>query len=214
MGGSCTKEVQEALQGAVKNHLTDMSEQTMGNQERQSGGIRLLDLHGGGTASVFIGAVFGLLVGGALATWITRRAMLPWKELAVSHANAKGEPLISTSTAAASARLKELNAATQANIGMARITEIREDGDQHQRRRGSSDDVRRLARKIDKLEVASERLHRRAIPLPPPSPSPLLPYWPAHAAPSPAASMGQISPCQQTTAAATPGSHFAASPQP
>ena len=219
MGGSCTKEVQEALNGAVKNHLTDMSQQVLGNEERQSGGIRLVDMHGGGAASIFIGAILGLLMGGAIATWITRKAMMPWKNLAVAHARLKGEPLLTINRAAASARLNQLNAAPPSSVGVARISEVRDDDDDiRRRRRGSSDDVRRLAQKINRLEVASERLQRRAIPLPPPSPSPSQVYLPVHAAaPSPAPSMASIAhipPCQQTAPTPSPSGHFVPSPQP
>ena len=163
----------------------------------------------------------GLLMGGAIATWITRRAMMPWKNLAIAHTRTKGEPLLTVNRATALARLNQLNTAPPASVGVARITEVRSDDDEiRRRRRGSSDDVRRLAQKINRLEVASERLQRRAIPLPPPSPSPSQVCWPVHAAaPSPApsmASLGQIPPYQQTMAAPTssPSGHFAPSQQP
>ena len=98
MGGCLSQEISDAVKsqcnGAaadVKDHLTDLSTQIMGGEERQSGGIRLLDLHGGGAGSFIAGAVIGVIAGGAITAIFVRRMARPWKRLATAHEQAASD---------------------------------------------------------------------------------------------------------------------------
>lgn len=112
MGRDCSKQVKEAIAGALKEHFTDMSEQIMGNNERQSGGIRLLDLHGGGAAAVTIGIGIGLFIGSAITAAICHRIYKPWKKMAADQERAfRNQPAAKVSRSAALARMAELRSA-------------------------------------------------------------------------------------------------------
>ena len=68
--------------GQMREHLTDMSTQIMGGEERQSGGIRLFDLHGNSSIALFGGLMIGIAIGSAVTACITRRFFRPWQRLA------------------------------------------------------------------------------------------------------------------------------------
>ena len=150
MGGCSSQQISDAVKGQcngaaglVKDHLTDLSTQIMGGEERQSGGIRLLDLHGGGAGSFIAGAVIGVIAGGAITAIFVRRMAKPWKRLATAHEQASSDtPMAKLSRSDVPSRLHILSMRPNRRQRRPSLDSLAsERGDRNRRRRRRSQEL-------------------------------------------------------------------------
>ena len=93
MGGSCSTEDIDAAAKKwcgeardqwrqMRDHVSDLSTQVVGDQEHTSGGIRIVDMHGSSATTFFIGLGLGLFLGALVTAFFCRKMARPWRALA------------------------------------------------------------------------------------------------------------------------------------
>ena len=156
MGCDCSKEMMQAAQescGQMKEHLTDMSTQIMGGEERQSGGIRLFDLHGNSSISLFGGLMIGIAIGSAVTACITRRFFRPWQRLARKQELQLQKVPMPMNRELAKSRLAELATVTQSKQRERRPSQESEDRTPAPTRRQLRRELERLRDKVQAQQV-------------------------------------------------------------